>query len=85
MLQPIGAPSFTDEDGDVYQLPGPPRFTKSLEKRVLILDIDSRPLDGPGQLMNEDKMEWHKTRSVTAGMLSHYMFGRFLDPVPGIH
>ncbi|KAF2812312.1 uncharacterized protein BDZ99DRAFT_518166 [Mytilinidion resinicola] len=76
MLQPITAANFTDEDGDVYQLPGPPRFTKPLGKRVLILDIDSRPLDGPGQIMNKDKMEWHDARSLTAGMLSHYMFAK---------
>ena len=73
---PITAQNFTDEDGDVYQLPAEPRFNKPLGKKVLILDIDSRPLNGPGQLMNKGKLEWHNMRPLSAGMLSHYMFGR---------
>jgi hypothetical protein len=76
IIHPITAQNFTDEDSDVYQLPAEPRFKKPLGKRVLILDIDSRPLDGPGQLMNENKLEWHRMRPLSAGMLSHYMFGR---------
>jgi hypothetical protein len=71
---PITAQNFTDEDGDVYQLPAEPRFNKPLGKKVLILDIDSRPLNSPGQLMNKEKLEWHNMRPLSAGMLSHYMF-----------
>lgn len=71
---PITARNFTDEDGDVYQLPAEPRFNKPLGKKVLILDIDSRPLNSPGQLMNKGKLEWHNMRPLSAGMLSHYMF-----------
>jgi hypothetical protein len=74
ILHPVDAANFTDEDGDVYRLHGPPKFTEKLGKKVLILDIDSRPLTGEGQLMNTD-LKWKGMRPLSAGMLSHYMFG----------
>lgn len=73
-LHPIDAANFTDEDGAVHRLPGEPRFKEKLGKRVLILDVDSRPLTGDGQILNEE-LEWKGTRPLSAGMLSHYMFG----------
>ena len=76
ILHPVDAANFTDEDGDVYRLHGDPKFKKSLGKKVLILDIDSRPLTGPGQLMNTE-LKWKGMRPLSAGMLSHYMFGTF--------
>jgi hypothetical protein len=74
ILHPVDAANFTDEDGDVYRLHGSPKFTQKLGKRVLILDIDSRSLTGEGQLMNSD-LKWKGMRPLSAGMLSHYMFG----------
>jgi hypothetical protein len=74
ILHPIDAANFTDEDGDLYKLPSEPKFKQKLGKKVLILDIDSRPLTGPGQLMDK-KLKWKGMRSLSAGMLGHYMFG----------
>jgi hypothetical protein len=76
ILHPVDAANFTDEDGDVYRLNSDPKFKKSLGKKVLILDIDSRPLTGPGQLMSKE-LKWKGMRPLSAGMLSHYMFGTF--------
>lgn len=76
VLHDIAASNFTDEDGDVYRLQGEPRFKEKLGKKVLILDIDSRPLTGDGQLMN-DELKWKGMRPLSAGMLSHYMYGRY--------
>lgn len=73
-LHPIDAANFTDEDGIVHHLGGEPRFRKKLGKKVLILDVDSRPLTGDGQIMNE-KLPWKGMRPLSAGMLSHWMFG----------
>ncbi|KAF1993625.1 hypothetical protein P154DRAFT_527618 [Amniculicola lignicola CBS 123094] len=73
ILHPVNAPNFTDEDGALYRLPRTPRFNEKLGKKVLILDIDSRPLTDNGQLMNED-LRWNDMRPLSAGMLSHYMF-----------
>ena len=75
ILHPIDAANFTDEDGDVYHLHGQPKFTEKLGKRLLILDIDSRPLTGEGQLMSKE-LKWKSMRPLSAGMLSHYMFGK---------
>jgi hypothetical protein len=74
ILHPVDAANFTDEDGDMYRLHGEPRFKEKLGKKVLILDVDSRPLTSAGQLMNTD-LKWKGMRSLSAGMLSHYMFG----------
>lgn len=75
ILHPVDAPEFVDEDGDTHKLPaGTPRFREKLGKKILILDIDSRPLTGEGQLMNKD-LKWKGMRALSAGMLSHYMFG----------
>ncbi|KAJ6276471.1 hypothetical protein J3E71DRAFT_357524 [Bipolaris maydis] len=65
VLHPIDAPEFTDEDGDVYRLPGAPRYKSKLGKKVLILDIDSRPLKDEGQLMNKH-LKWKGMRSLSA-------------------
>lgn len=74
ILHPVDAMNFTDEDGEMHRLPGEPRFKQKLGKKVLILDIDSRPLTGEGQLMNQE-LKWKGMRPLSAGMLSHYMFG----------
>lgn len=73
ILHPVDASNFTDEDGEVFRLQGEPRFKKPLGKKVLILDIDSRPLTGDGQLMNEE-LKWKGMRPLSAGMLSHFMY-----------
>lgn len=74
ILHPVDAANFTDEDGEMYHLHGTPKFTQKLGKKVLILDIDSRPLTGEGQLLNSS-LKWKGMRPLSAGMLSHYMFG----------
>ncbi|KAF2635785.1 hypothetical protein P280DRAFT_170571 [Massarina eburnea CBS 473.64] len=73
VLHPVDAHNFTDEDGDTHRLGGPPRFRSKLGKRVLVIDIDSRPLTGAGQLMNSD-LKWKGMRPLSAGMLSHYIY-----------
>lgn len=74
VLHPVDAANFTDDEGDVYRLPSAPRFRHGLGSKVLILDVDSRPLTGEGQIMNES-LQWKGMRPLSAGMLSHYMFG----------
>ena len=81
ILHPISAVNFTDEDGETYYLPKAddgtyrPRFTRGLGKRVLILDVDSRPLKDEGQILGDDVLKWKGVRPLAAGMLSHYLFG----------
>lgn len=75
ILHPIDAHNFTDEDGEVHFLPKNPMFREKLGKKVLMLDIDSRPLTGPGQLMNTE-LKWKGMRPLSAGMLSHYTYAQ---------
>ncbi|KAI3216545.1 hypothetical protein DTO012A9_10297 [Penicillium roqueforti] len=46
-IHPIDALDFDDQNGKTYSLPQMPRFTKPLRDKLLILDVDTRPLDGP--------------------------------------
>lgn len=75
VLHPIDAPSFTDWNGTVYNLSGEPRFTEPLGKKVLILDVDTRPLDKHGQLMADEELQWNSIGPLTAGVLHHYLYG----------
>jgi hypothetical protein len=41
---------------------------------VLLLDVDTRALNGEGGMMNEH-LDYHALSPHTAGMLSHYLYG----------
>ncbi|KAF2202413.1 hypothetical protein GQ43DRAFT_312927 [Delitschia confertaspora ATCC 74209] len=73
IIHPVDYANFTDEDGAVYNLSGEPRFREKLGKKVLILDIDSRPLSNEGEIMHEN-LQWKGLRPLSAGMMSHYMY-----------
>jgi len=75
MLHPVDAANFTGDEGDIHRLPSSPRYRHKLGKKVLVLDIDSRPLKGKGQIMNE-ALQWKGMRPLSAGMLGHYMFAQ---------
>ncbi|KAF2655172.1 hypothetical protein K491DRAFT_599445 [Lophiostoma macrostomum CBS 122681] len=78
IVHPVAAPNFTDEDGETFYLPkgkDDPRFKKSLGKRVLILDVDSRPLNHEGQILGKE-LKWKGIKPLAAGMLSHYMYAQ---------
>lgn len=70
----ITEPSFTDENGTVYNITGEPGFKKSLGKRLLILDVDTRNMTGEGCILNEEGVKWPGTEPMTAGILSHYLY-----------
>lgn len=75
LLHPITAENFTYDD-EVYQRKGPPRFTKPLGKKVLILDVDSRTLDSEGMLMNKKPQGWMQLKASSAGFMGHWMYGK---------
>jgi hypothetical protein len=82
ILHPVDAMNFTDEDGKIHRLAGEPRFKEKLGKRVMILDVDSRPLTGDGQVLNAE-LKWKGMRPLSAGMLSHYKYGtKHQSPFP---
>lgn len=81
LLHPVDAKSFTDVDGEEHLLSKPPLHTKKLGKRLCVLDVDSRKLDGEGQILNKEPQEWKKLRPLSAGVLAHYLYG---EDIPDI-
>lgn len=60
-------------------LPGEAYFTKPLGEKLCIIDMDSRLFDEPGQIFNEDGMNWDDAETVhglSTGFLNHYLYGR---------
>lgn len=84
----ITAQSFTDETGEVFHLTQEPTYTEPLGKRVLILDVDTRPMTDDGQVFSPGGLSWPNPDPMSAGLLSHYLFGesrkecKSLDPSP---
>lgn len=75
MLARIDAPTFVDPTDDIeYSLPIKPIWTNPLGKKLCIVDIDTRPLNETGQLMN-DEFNWETMEGVSIGMLNHYLYG----------
>lgn len=80
-LLPVDAENFTGPVGQVHSLPfydSPDeiRFTRSLGKKLLILDVDNRPLGGPGGILNSTWSHIEETDFTSVGRLSHYIYGR---------
>jgi hypothetical protein len=74
-LHSVDAPRFVSDNGDTYELPeNPPRFTQSLGKKILVLDVDTRSLDGEGGMLSES-IQYETMTPHTAGMLNHYLYG----------
>lgn len=75
VLHPITAPSFTDEVGRTYHVAREPVYTSTFGKRLLILDIDSRPMNEDGQVMSLNDIKWPGLQPMAAGFMSHYLYG----------
>lgn len=75
-VHPVDHMNFTNMDGKVFRLSKTPQWTKSLGKKMVILDIDSRPLDKEGELLHGGPLKWQSINRLTAGMLSHYLYAK---------
>jgi hypothetical protein len=80
---PITEPNLTLTSGEILLLPYPSlpdghRFKKSLGKRILILDIDTRPLNNSGEILNSTWSPDENNLWATAERLNHYLFGGFI-------
>ncbi|KAJ5629414.1 hypothetical protein N7528_003071 [Penicillium herquei] len=76
---PVDAENFTGPDGIIYSLPyfspQKPPFTKPLEKEILILDADTRSMNGTGEILNAT-LVYGTDSSTTMGRLNHYLFAK---------
>lgn len=73
------AQTFRSRSGKIYQLPMAPRVVQPLRNQVLILDVESRDIGGPGGLLDNGKPTTDDLQGLTLGRLNHYMFGENAD------
>ncbi|KAK0710282.1 hypothetical protein B0T26DRAFT_743378 [Lasiosphaeria miniovina] len=76
LVVPINQPTFTTIDGAEKSLPAPEELThtEKLGRRLLILDVDTRPLSEEGSVFGESLPTWDNLKNPSAGFLSHYMY-----------
>jgi hypothetical protein len=67
-------PTFSHA-GKAYKLPSKPAYTAPLGKDVCILDVDTRPFEGPNQIFHDKDFDWEKLEPHSGGVLNHYMYG----------
>ncbi|KAK3375560.1 hypothetical protein B0T24DRAFT_647885 [Lasiosphaeria ovina] len=77
LILPITEPSFTTYDGETKRLPPESELAhrSSLGSRLLILDVDTRPHVGDGEVFNPTTPPlWSNLDIHSAGFLSHSLY-----------
>lgn len=67
------APYIRDPDGNHIQLPPNPQYTKKLGSEVLILDLETRPLQSTDDY-KKGAFEWRNLGHVSGGVFNHYTY-----------
>lgn len=68
------APSLADEDyPEAPRLQENPRYKKKMGKDVLILDLDTRPLEST-ESYEKGEYDWRKINHVSGGIFNHYTY-----------
>lgn len=67
--------SFLDDAGELtsLELPPRPRYTKHLAKDVLVLDLETRPLESTADF-EKGEFDWRKLSHVSSGVFNHYTY-----------
>ncbi|KAF2756936.1 hypothetical protein EJ05DRAFT_486945 [Pseudovirgaria hyperparasitica] len=68
--------SFTDREGNVHTMGKAPYYTKKLGKKLVILDVDTRPLDKEGEVNAPEAPTWENLHHLSAGIMSHYLYAK---------
>ena len=66
-------PNFTDEQGYLFELAEAPRYTQGLGKRILILDLETRPLKSIEDWARGG-YDWAAVDHVSGGVFNHYTY-----------
>ena len=64
---------FTDDDGVKYELPEKTRYNEKLGKEILILDLETRPLEST-EAFKKGEYHWRNIGHVSGGIFSHYLY-----------
>jgi hypothetical protein len=73
---PITAGEFVNSDGESFKLPKSPTWTSNFGRSLCILDVDTRPIDGEGDILQGEPLMFSKLRPLSAGMMAHYNYGK---------
>lgn len=78
-LHNLASNTFVADNGEEYEIPSSAyRWTERLGKKLIILDVDSRPNTNTGEILNSEKPDVSKTTGRTAGFMNHYLYGMIL-------
>ncbi|KAF2275310.1 uncharacterized protein EI97DRAFT_379225 [Westerdykella ornata] len=74
---PVDEPAIDDGTGKkkALRLPNEPRFREPLGKKILILDLDTRPLESTEDY-NKGTFDWRTLEHVPAGVFEHYVYAQ---------
>ncbi|KAH6148227.1 hypothetical protein HBI68_192740 [Parastagonospora nodorum] len=80
---PLTVKTYTDADGNKFNLTQKPIWTKPLGKDILIIDIDTRQPTGYNQILNNRKLNWEKLgdgayMDEDVGLTSSAIFNHYL-------
>jgi hypothetical protein len=64
---------FADDEGVKYELPENPRYNKNLRQQILILDLETRPLEST-DAFRKGEFKWRDINHVSGGIFSHYLY-----------
>jgi hypothetical protein len=56
-----------------------------MKNQILILDVESRDIGGPGGLLDDGTPSTDDLQGLTLGRLNHYMFGKYSVCVMVVH
>jgi hypothetical protein len=70
------ARAIDDGNGGELKLPNDkPRFTKEMGKEILILDLDTRPLEST-EAYKKGEYDWRNINHVSGGVFNHYTYAQ---------
>lgn len=71
----VDAPAIDDGNGGELKLPGKARYTEKMGKDILILDLDTRPLEST-EAYKKGEYDWRKINHVSGGVFNHYTYAQ---------
>ena len=66
-------PFIREPNGSHIELPPDPRYKKPLGRDVLILDLETRPLES-SEKFRQGEYDWRNINHVSGGIFNHYTY-----------
>jgi len=78
---PVAQDNFTSSSGAIYSVQQV-HWSQPLGKQILILDVDTRPLNASGQYLHDPSESWDLMDFRATGLLNHYLYGMSSQLLP---